>query len=78
MEEEVTEIEEPDCYKEGKILYEDGRCYNLLERGPCSEETMWLVMVVQADGVSLAAECRQRTCMETIWDPQSCEWYELC
>merc|ERR1719411_780558 len=30
-------------------------------------------MVVQADGVSLAAECRQRTCMETIWDPQSCQ-----
>merc|ERR1719510_123147 len=82
-EEEVTGIAEKrvrmtesECHREGKILFEDGNCYNLLERGPCFEQSMWVVMALQTDG-SLAAECRPRKCIsnDTIWDPESCQCY---
>ena len=38
-----------DCHREGKVLFENGECYNLLERGPCFEESMWLVMTVEVN-----------------------------
>ena len=59
-------------------MFEDGGCYNLLERGPCFEVSMWLVMVEREDG-SLEAECRPRKCADPqqVWDPTSCECYEV-
>ena len=38
---------ESECHREGKILFEDGNCYNLLERGPCFQQSMWVVMALQ-------------------------------
>jgi len=55
---------ESDCHREGKVLFENGECYNLLERGPCFEESMWLVMTVEGNG-DLRAECRPRKCSDS-------------
>jgi len=65
---------ESECHSLSQVLYEDGNCYNLLELGPCSDQAMWLVMALQADG-SLAAECKPRKCPsnDTIFDPESCQ-----
>ena len=48
-EEQVTSerMTEAECHREGKILFEDGNCYNLLERGPCFQQSMWVVMALQ-------------------------------
>ena len=34
----VKTVSPSDCHREGKVLFEDGGCYNLLERGPCFEQ----------------------------------------
>ena len=34
----VKTLPPADCHREGKVLFEDGGCYNLLERGPCFEQ----------------------------------------
>ena len=44
---ERDSMTESECHREGKILFEDGNCYNLLERGPCFEQSMWVVMALQ-------------------------------
>ena len=69
-------MRELDCHREGKVLFEDGNCYSLLERGPCSEDSSRLVMVVQSDG-GLEAECRPRRCEspDEIWEPETCKCY---
>ena len=36
-----------ECHRQGKVLFEGEGCYNLLERGPCFEQSMWLVMTIQ-------------------------------
>jgi len=68
---------ESDCHREGKVLFENGECYNLLERGPCFEESMWLVMTVEGDG-DLRAECRPRKCSDrgSVWEPVTCSCYK--
>jgi len=73
---EEVAVRELDCHREGKVLFEDGNCYNLLERGPCSEDSSRLVMVVQSDG-GLEAECRPRRCEspDEIWEPETCKCY---
>ena len=77
--EKSVRMTESDCHREGKILFEDGNCYNLLERGPCFQQSMWVVMALQVKYTSkivfkclnvyfktdgsLAAECRPRKCI---------------
>ena len=58
-------------------MFENGGCYNLLERGPC-EDSMWLVMTEGEDG-SLSAECRPRLCADPqqVWAPASCACYDV-
>lgn len=47
-----------------------------MERGPCFEESMWLVMAVEGSG-DLRAECRPRKCSDggSVWDPVTCRCY---
>lgn len=57
--------EEIKCLETGKMFYEpDGKCYSLLQSGPCSEN-QWLVLdkdeVVSENG-GLHAVCRQCPC----------------
>ena len=47
--EKSVRLTESECHREGKILFEDGNCYNLLERGPCFQQSMWVVMALQVD-----------------------------
>ena len=49
VEPDQVRMTESECHREGKILFEDGNCYNLLERGPCFEQSMWVVMTLQVD-----------------------------
>jgi len=58
-----TEKRKAECHREGKVLFEDGECYNLLERGPCFENAMWLVMSVE-DG-NLVPRCKHRRCLSS-------------
>ena len=55
------ERKEDICHREGKVLFEDGECYNLLERGPCFEQSKWLVMSLE-DG-NLVPRCKHRKCL---------------
>ena len=66
-----------ECHTQGKVLFKDGGCYHLLERGPCHEAGLWLVMAETEDG-SLEPECRPRRCAEPqqVWSPASCACYD--
>jgi len=55
------ERKEDKCHREGKVLFEDGECYNLLERGPCFEDAKWLVMSLENG--SLVPRCKHRKCL---------------
>jgi len=59
--ETAEERKEDICHREGKVLFEDGECYNLLERGPCFEQSKWLVMSLE-DG-NLVPRCKHRKCL---------------
>jgi len=71
--ESISTLEE-ECHRQGKVLFEGEGCYNLLERGPCFEQSMWLVMTIQAGG-GMEPVCQERICSEdqSVWDPQTCQ-----
>jgi len=64
-----------ECHRQGKVLFEDGECYNLLERGPCFENSMWLVMS-EENGI-MVPRCKDRTCLSTsgTFVPGHCQCY---
>jgi len=64
-----------ECHREGKVLFEDGECYNLLERGPCFESAMWLVMSIE-NGV-LVPRCKHRKCFSSsgVFVASDCQCY---
>jgi len=55
------ERKEDKCHREGKVLFEDGECYNLLERGPCFEDAKWLVMSMENG--KMVPRCKHRKCL---------------
>eukprot|EP00092_Neocalanus_flemingeri_P008052 GFUD01008690.1.p1 GENE.GFUD01008690.1~~GFUD01008690.1.p1 ORF type:complete len:1006 (-),score=224.49 GFUD01008690.1:142-3159(-) len=65
-----------ECHRQGKVLFEDGECYNLLERGPCFESAMWLVMSVE-NGI-LVPRCKHRQCLSSsgAFVASDCQCYQ--
>ncbi len=67
---------EEHCLSEESVFWPpDGRCHQLLQRGPCND-TEWLVLVEDFPG-SVAIKCRSRRCPCSPEEPQLCEvWHE--
>lgn len=76
--------QELECFETGKVFYEpDGKCYTLLQSGPCRED-QWLVLdkdeVVSGNG-GLRAVCRQCPCcgklFRAVYWPADGQCYRL-